>query len=98
MARRHAATMTSPHVYRIRWQLWLALLLLTAALAYLAATLAPGPVLLVLALCGAWLKGTLVAEHYMGLRHAPRWLRAAVHGWLLLVCGGILLTFLPELP
>lgn len=90
--------MTSPHVHRIYWRLWLALLLLTAVLARLADTLPPGPLLLTLALGGAWLKGTLVAEHYMGLRHAPRWLRAAVHGWLLLVCGGILLTFLPELP
>lgn len=90
--------MTSPHLHRIYWRLWLALLLLTAVLALLADTLAPGPLLLTLALGGAWLKGTLVAEHYMGLRRAPRWLRAAVHGWLLLVCGGILLTFLPELP
>lgn len=89
--------MTSPHLHRIYWRLWLALLLLTAVLARLADTLAPGPLLLTLALGGAWLKGMLVAEHYMGLRRAPLWLRAAVHGWLLLVCGGILLTFLPEL-
>jgi hypothetical protein len=41
----------------------------------------------------AWLKGWAVIEHYMGLRHAPRWLRAGVHGWLLLVTGVLLLSF-----
>ncbi len=41
----------------------------------------------------AWLKGWAVIEHYMGLRHAPRWLRASVHGWLLLVTGVLLLSF-----
>ena len=46
-----------------------------------------------LALGGAWLKGVAIVESLMALRHAPLWLRGIVHGWLLLVCGGLLISF-----
>ena len=47
-----------------------------------------------LALGGAWLKGVVIIESFMALRDAPMWLRAAVHGWLALLCGGLCASFL----
>ena len=49
---------------------------------------------LALALGGAWLKGVVIIESFMALRDAPMWLRAAVHGWLALLCGGLCASFL----
>lgn len=48
----------------------------------------------VAALGGAWLKGVVIIESFMALRDAPMWLRAAVHGWLALLCGGLCASFL----
>ena len=50
--------------------------------------------LAVLALGGAWLKGVVIVESFMALRDAPGWLRASVHGWLTLLCGGLSASFL----
>lgn len=41
----------------------------------------------------AMLKGMLVAREFMALRHAPRLWQALVLGWLLLVCGLILVAY-----
>ncbi|WP_174874573.1 cytochrome C oxidase subunit IV family protein [Vogesella oryzae] len=79
--------------YRL-WLTWLWLSMLTLLLAWLADWPAPGHAVALLALCGAWLKGVAVVEQFMALRHAPWWLRGTVHGWLLLVCGGLLASFL----
>ena len=53
-----------------------------------------GLLLAALALGGAWLKGVVIIESFMALRDAPMWLRAAVHGWLALLCGGLCASFL----
>ena len=71
--------------------------LLLSGLTLLAAWLAEGgrsPSLALIALGLAWFKGVLLVEHYMGLRHAPRWLRALVQGWLALVSAALLLSFI----
>ena len=41
----------------------------------------------------AVLKGMLVAREFMALRHAPRLWQALVLGWLMLVCGLILVAY-----
>ncbi|SCK19299.1 cytochrome C oxidase subunit IV family protein [Vogesella sp. LIG4] len=76
------------------WLTWLWLSVLTLLLAWLADWQQGGHLVAVLALAGAWLKGVAVAEQFMSLRSAPLWLRGTVHGWLLLVCGGLLAGFL----
>ncbi|MFC3531006.1 cytochrome C oxidase subunit IV family protein [Vogesella facilis] len=86
--------MTSPVSHRGLWLTWLWLTVLTLLLAWLADWHAPGHAVALLALVGAWLKGVAVVEQFMALRHAPLWLRGCVHGWLLLVCGGLLAGFL----
>lgn len=86
--------MTSPVSHRGLWLVWLWLSVLTLLLAWLADWRADGHAVALLALAGAWLKGVAVAEEFMALRHAPLWLRSCVHGWLLLVCGGLLTSFL----
>ncbi len=45
-----------------------------------------------IALVFAWIKGFLVAEQFMELRHAPWTLRLLVQGWLAIVCAGLLLS------
>lgn len=73
----------------------MALLALTGISAWMAESGARLPVPVgVIALAFAWIKGGLVAEHFMELRHAPWVLRSLVHGWLTVVCGGLLLVFL----
>ncbi|WP_024302114.1 cytochrome C oxidase subunit IV family protein [Pseudogulbenkiania sp. MAI-1] len=76
------------------WWVWLWLTVLTLLAAFLAeAHLTPGH-LAVAALSTAWLKGLAIVEHYMALRHAPAWLRLAVHGWLALVSALLIVSFL----
>lgn len=72
--------------YRSTLLIWLALCALTLAMG----TWLP---LATLALAAAWLKGVLVADGFMALRCAPLWLRGAVHGWLAVVCGALMLSF-----
>ena len=84
--------MIFPVSHRGLWLTWLWLCLLTLLLAWLADW--HGHAVAVLALSGAWLKGVAVVEQFMALRRAPLWLRGSVHGWLLLVCGGLLASFL----
>lgn len=72
----------------------LLLLALTALAAFLAESHPRLPVGLgVVAIAMAWIKGWLVAEHFMELRHAPLFLRLLVLGWLSLVCGGLMVAF-----
>lgn len=47
-----------------------------------------------LAMLLAWLKGVVVAEYFMELRHAPWLLRGVVHAWLLLTCMGLVISSL----
>ncbi|RKQ60879.1 hypothetical protein [Vogesella indigofera] len=75
------------------WPVWLWLSSLTLLLALLSEWHGSGTLLATLALGGAWLKGVAIVESLMALRHAPLWLRGIVHGWLLLVCGGLLISF-----
>ena len=78
-----------------QWLLWLwlsGLTLMAALLAEQGLSLGQGA-LARLVLLLAWVKGFTVIEHYMGLRHAARWLRLVVHGWLLLVTGLLILSF-----
>lgn len=75
------------------WPVWLWLSSLTVLLALLSEWHPDSHAVAVLALGGAWFKGVAIIESFMALRHAPRWLRGVVHGWLLLVCGGLLLGF-----
>lgn len=75
------------------WPVWLYLSALTLALAALAEWRSHAA-LAALALGGAWLKGVVIIESFMALCDAPMWLRAAVHGWLALLCGGLCASFL----
>ncbi|ASJ24367.1 cytochrome C oxidase subunit IV family protein [Laribacter hongkongensis] len=73
--------------------LWLLLSLLTVFTAWLAeGSHLPHLALAVLGL--AWFKGALLIEYYMGLRHAPLWLRLLVQGWLAVVSAALLFSFL----
>ena len=38
----------------------------------------------------AWIKGWLIADHFMELREAPWLLRGVVLGWLTVVCVGLM--------
>ncbi|GHD80912.1 hypothetical protein ACFSQE_08715 [Vogesella fluminis] len=85
--------MNSPRISPPVWPAWLWLSALTLLLALLSESHTGGVLLAVLTLGGAWLKGVAIIESLMALRHAPLWLRGIVHGWLLLVCGGLLISF-----
>lgn len=70
------------------------LLTLTGVAAFLAESGIAWPFRLgIVALAMAWIKGFLVAEHFMELRHAPLYLRLFVQLWLALACGGLMLAF-----
>ncbi|MFM2324637.1 MAG: hypothetical protein RL244_1516 [Pseudomonadota bacterium] len=70
------------------------LLTLTGIAAWLAESGTALPLRLgIVALAMAWIKGFLVAEHFMELRHAPLYLRLFVQLWLALACGGLMLAF-----
>lgn len=53
-----------------------------------------GDLLVVAVLALALLKGSLVAQHFMELRHAPAIWRRGVLGWLWLVVLGIVWAYL----
>lgn len=44
-------------------------------------------------LFSVFFKGHWIIQDFMGLRHAPVLWQNLLHGWLLLVCGVILLAF-----
>ncbi|AQR65540.1 hypothetical protein BXU06_11115 [Aquaspirillum sp. LM1] len=89
MTSSHSPAMTPRPV----WPVWLYLSALTLALAALAEWHSHAA-LAVVALGGAWLKGVAIIESFMALCDAPGWLRASVHGWLALLCGGLSASFL----
>ncbi len=71
--------------------LWVFLLILTA-LTTQAAVVAAG-FLVPFVLVTTYIKGQVVIDHFMGLRHATSRLRWIVPAWLLVVIGGIAYTF-----
>ncbi len=70
-------------------RVWVALLLLTITMAALAESGYRGSGLAALLLCAAFAKGTLVADHFMGLRRVRRLWRTIVLGYLLVIAIGI---------
>lgn len=46
----------------------------------------------VVAMLLAWVKGVVVVEYFMELRHAPYLLRGVVHAWLSLTCMGLVMS------
>ena len=69
------------------------LLALTGLAAWLAESGTALPLRLgIVALAMAWIKGFLVAEHFMELRHAPLYLRLFVQLWPALACGGLMMA------
>jgi len=70
---------------KLAW-IWLVLLALTIS-AWLAGHRLDGAWLPLLVLGLAAIKGQLVIDHFMELKHAPRLFRYAVSGWLLTVLG-----------
>ncbi|CUA82348.1 MULTISPECIES: cytochrome C oxidase subunit IV family protein [Gulbenkiania] len=85
--------MKTVSVYRGVAAVWLGLAALTLGLAALSGTAVPHRLLAELALAGAWLKGGVIAETFMGLSQAPLWLRLVVQGWLATVCGALIASF-----
>ena len=45
----------------------------------------------VLAIAGV--KGRLIVQHYMEVRTAPRWLRRAIDGWLVVLLGALAVMY-----
>ncbi len=70
-------------------RVWVALLLLTIAMAVLAESGYRGSGFAALLLCAAFVKGTLVADHFMGLRRVRSLWRTIVWGYLLVIAIGI---------
>lgn len=71
--------------------LWVLLLVLTA-LTTQAPVIAAGfvvPFVLVM----TYIKGQIVIDHFMGLRHVTSWMRWVVPAWLVVVIGGIAYVF-----
>ena len=65
----------------------------TGFAAWLSQTNLPLPVPLgIIALSLAWIKGALVAEQFMELRHAPWLLRGMMHAWLAVICVSLILS------
>ncbi len=73
---------------------WMVLLSLTLATILLGRQLGHGTVLVAAVLPLTLVKGHLVIDHFMGLRHTALHWRALVHCWLLLVLGAIALNFI----
>lgn len=74
------------------WQ-WLSLLLLTCLVFALAETDNAGNTILLTVLAATLIKGALVIDRFMALRHVGGPWRLIVLGWLLLVQGVIGLSF-----
>ena len=72
---------------------WLILLALTGLSTGLAETHLGGTVVLVPVLLATLLKGRIVIDAFMGLRHAPVLWRMTVLGWLVVVVGLIAFAF-----
>ena len=72
---------------------WLILLALTGLSTGLAETHLPGATVLVPVLVATLLKGRIVIDAFMGLRHAPVLWRVTVLGWLVAVVGLIAFAF-----
>jgi Prokaryotic Cytochrome C oxidase subunit IV len=47
-------------------------------------------VIVLLALGKCW----LIVQYFMEVRHAPRWLQIATTGWMVVLCGALLVLFL----
>ncbi len=74
-------------------------LVVTTAITFFAGEFGPaGRWLVVGVLALALLKGSLVALHFMELRHAPTVWRLSVLGWLWLVVLGIVGAYLKGMP
>jgi cytochrome c oxidase subunit IV len=72
---------------------WVILLALTGLSTGLAETHLSGLAVLVPVLLATLLKGRIVIDAFMGLRHAPILWRVTVIGWLLVVVGLIAFAF-----
>lgn len=75
---------------------WLLLMLATCITFWLGesgTTLSHGTLAVQIMFALVFVKGWLVADHFMGLRHAPAHWRWSVIGWLLFVCLLILLAY-----
>ena len=72
---------------------WLILLALTGLSTGLAETHLAGAAVLVPVLLATLLKGRIVIDAFMGLRHAPVLWRVTVLGWLVAVLGLIAFAF-----
>ncbi|HYD59484.1 MAG TPA: cytochrome C oxidase subunit IV family protein [Noviherbaspirillum sp.] len=72
---------------------WLILLALTALSAGLAETHLPGAAVLVPVLLATLIKGRIVIDAFMELRHAAAMWRWIVFGWLITVVGLIAFAF-----
>lgn len=77
---------------------WLALLLLTLGAAASAKAGMQGTGFAVLLLAAAFVKGQLVADHFMGLRRVRALWRAIVFGYLLVIAVGIGIAYRLSLP
>ena len=77
-------------------RIWIVLMLLTIA-AYVFARLGyEGQVLVAVVLAGAWIKGQLIIDHFMGLKNVRLVWRIIVSSWLLIVLvtiGGMYLSY-----
>lgn len=55
---------------------------------------APSTAITVAVLALSLIKARLIIQHFMEVRTAPRWLRLATDGWLLVLWGGVLALYL----
>lgn len=73
---------------------WLALILLTSASVASAYGEFTNTVFVTSVLVIAFIKGEIIIDRYMGLRYVAGPWRAIIFAWLLVVIGGISLSFL----
>ena len=72
---------------------WLLLVGLTALALAIGKLELGGSTVVGIILLSTFIKGQMVADHFMGLRHVrPLW-RILVTGWLVTVCGAIALAY-----
>jgi len=72
---------------------WLVLVIATGITWYLGEVHAAGVAAIVAMLVIAFIKGRLVILDFMELRHAPRFWRVLLEGWLIVVGSLILLAY-----